>query len=276
MKFVNEGPLLESLILAGRRTSERTEWPALGEEDKACVEVGGVPMILRVYECLEMASTVSRTVISIGEASVIADFAELQGVGLHRSRDSPASSVFDYFVNHHSCEPLLVTTADHALLTPKMVEYFCRRAMMLDADIIVAVVSASVLRRRFPCSRRTFFSFADGQFCGANLFLLRSPESSNAVKFWENAGQFRKTPWRLVAKFGLLNLLRFFVGRLHSARAAEQVSRTVGARIGVIKMPFAEAGIDVDSLKDLKLAEEILALRKGKDDEQGDESVRGK
>jgi len=273
MKLVTEGPLLASLILAGRRTSENT---ALDKEDKACLEVAGVPMILRVYDCLETASTVSRPVISIGETSGITDFPELQGVGLHRSRSSPASSVFDYFVNHHSSGPLLVTTADHALLTPEMVEYFCHNAMMLDADIVVAVVSASVLRRRFPCSRRTFFSFADGQFCGANLFLLRSSKSSNAVRFWKNAGQFRKAPWRLVAKFGLLNLLRFSVGRLDSARAIEQVSQTVGARIGVIKMPFAEAGIDVDSLKDLKLAEEILALRTGKDDERGDEDMRGK
>ena len=133
MKLVTEGPLLASLILAGRRTSVNT---ALGKEDKACLEVAGVPMILRVYDCLETASTVSRPVISIGEASGITDFAELQGVGLHRSRSSPASSVFDYFVNHHSSGPLLVTTADHALLTPEMVEYFCHNAMMLDADIV--------------------------------------------------------------------------------------------------------------------------------------------
>ena len=45
----------------------------------------------------------------------------------HRSGNSPASSVADYFTNVAASEPLFVTTADHPLLTPEIIRYFGKR-----------------------------------------------------------------------------------------------------------------------------------------------------
>jgi hypothetical protein len=51
------------------------------------------------------------------------------------------------------------------------------------------------------------------------------------------------------------------VGKPAAQRAFELISRRLGARVGVVVMPFAEAAIDVDSQADLELVSGILERR---------------
>jgi len=252
---------LTALVLAGRRGPKDSLAHAAGQSHKACIAVAGVPMIVRVLTSLRTARPVRDIVVSIDAASVLADCAEAGGVTFHASQPSPAASVLDYFEAHGAQGPVLVTTADHALLTPAMVEYFCTAAQHSDADVVIGVVSASLFRASYPESRRTFLPLADESWSGTNLFLLRNPQAARAVRFWVSAGQFRKRPWRLVSTFGLGNLLRFFFRRLDHSTALVQASRVLGVRVGLVEMPFAEAAIDVDTPDDLVTVERILATR---------------
>ena len=93
--------------------------------------------------------------------------------------------------------PVLVTTADHALLDQAMIDDFCRRAA--DADIAIAVVERRALLKRLPATRRTWIRFRGGAYSGANLFLLaiaqgRRPRS----QLWRGVEQDRKKGWRLL------------------------------------------------------------------------------
>ena len=226
-------------------------------------------MIARVLNSLRAAPLVQSIVVSIDDASVLADCAEAGDIAFHASQHSPAASVLDYFeaqradgpVLVRADGPVLVTTADHALLSPVMVEYFCTAAQRIDADVVVGVVSASLFRAHYPESRRTFLPLADESLGGTNLFLLRTPQAASAVRFWVRAGQFRKRPWRLVREFGLGNLLRFLLRRLDRSTAIAQASRVLGAQVGIVELPFAEAAIDVDTRHDLATVEQILAKR---------------
>ncbi len=254
-------PPVTALVLAGRRGPKDSLAYTAGQSHKACIPVAGVPMIVRVLTSLLAVSLVRDIVVSIDDASVLADCAEAGGVRFHASQSSPAASVLDYFETHGAQGPMLVTTADHALLTPVMVEYFCTMAQHSDADVVVGVVSAALFRASYPESRRTFLPLADGSWSGTNLFLLRTPQAAQAVRFWVRAGQFRKRPWRLVSTFGLGNLLRFLLRRLDHPTALAQASRVLGARVGLVDMPFAEAAIDVDTPDDLVTVEKILTIR---------------
>jgi hypothetical protein len=60
------------------------------------------------------------------------------------------------------------------------------------------------------------------------------------------AERFRKRPWRLVSTFGPLSLALFALRRLDIDRALERASRAIGARVAAIRLPFAEAAVDVD------------------------------
>ena len=248
-----------ALVLAGRRGPKDILAHATGQSHKACIAVAGVPMIARVLNSLRAAPLVQSIVVSIDDASVLADCAEAGDIAFHASQHSPAASVLDYFEAQRADGPVLVTTADHALLSPVMVEYFCTAAQRTDADVVVGVVSASLFRAHYPESRRTFLPLADESLGGTNLFLLRTPQAASAVRFWVRAGQFRKRPWRLVREFGLGNLLRFLLRRLDRPTAIAQASRVLGAQVGIVELPFAEAAIDVDTPADLVTVERILA-----------------
>lgn len=254
-------PPVTALVLAGRRGPKDSLAHTMGRRHKACIPVAGVPMIVRVLTSLRATRLVRDIVVSIDDALALADCAEAGGVRFHASQPSPAASVLDYFEAHGVHGPVLVTTADHALLTPVMVEHFCTAAHHSDADVVVGVVSASLFRVSYPESRRTFLPLADGSWSGTNLFFLRTPQAAQAVRFWVRAGQFRKRPWRLVSTFGLGNLLRFLFRRLDRSTALAQASRVLGARVGLVEMPFAEAAIDVDTPDDLVTAERILTTR---------------
>ena len=58
-----------------------------------------------------------------------------------------------------------------------------------------------------------------------------------------------------------LSLLLFALHRLDLDAALARASRAMGARVAAVRMPFAEAAIDVDRASDLVLVEEILSHR---------------
>lgn len=251
-----------ALVLAGRRLSHDPLAQAKGHSHKARLVVDGMPLIVRVLASLRAASSVGNIVVSTDDATLLSDVDAAAGVELHASQPSPAASVLDYLRTHPESGAVCVTTADHALLSADMVEYFCAAADRSEADVVVGVITADVFRAQYIESRRTFFSLKGERVCGANLFLLRTPRAIRAVRFWERAGRFRKRPWRLVSLFGFGNLLRFVCGRLDRQTAIDRTSRVLGARVGVVDLPFAAAAIDVDTLHDLATVERILATRK--------------
>jgi GTP:adenosylcobinamide-phosphate guanylyltransferase len=168
--------------------------------------------------------------------------------------------VLDALTDAGTGEKVLVVTADHALLTAEMVEHFAAHASG-DADVLVAVVTAAVIRAHYPESTRTYIKLRDDWVSGANLFAFLTPEAKRAAEFWGRAERFRKQPWRLVAAFGPLALLLFLSRRLDLEAALERVSRAMGVRARAIRMPWAEAAIDVDRPSDLELVNQILKER---------------
>jgi hypothetical protein len=112
-------------------------------------------------------------------------------------------------------------------------------------------------------SARRYLRFRDGAFSGANLFLFRTPDAILAARFWQRVERDRKRPWRIARAFGLGTLLSFLLRRLDLDEALERASRTIGARVRAVRLPMAEAAVDVDKLEDLVLVRRILAERRG-------------
>ena len=228
--------------------------------------VAGVPMLVRVVRSLRGAAFVGDIAVSIDNAGVLShpDLQALVTAGaLSRvvSGASPSASVERFRRERPSELPLIVTTADHPLLSPEMIEHFCGEALARSADVVVAVVSARLLRTHYAESPRTITRLGDDGFSGANLFAFLTPRSTLAAEFWVRAEQFRKRPWRLVRVFGLPTLVRFLLGRLDLDAAVRRASRAIGATVAVVRMPFPECAIDVDRPADLELATRILEQR---------------
>ena len=255
---------LTALVLAGERSGGDPLARGAGVAHKALIEVGGVPMLVRVVGCLAATARVERVVVSSASPGLLDAHVDLRrlrdaGVLAHwRSGASPAASVAEALAGLAPAGPLLVTTADHPLLVPAMVEHFCAEAERSGAEVVVAVVSASVVRERFPDARRTFIPLRGEAVTGANLFWFRGPAGAGAAAFWRRTEAVRKRPWRLAGLFGWRALGLFALRRLDLHAAVRLVSTRLGVRAAVVRMPFAECGIDVDRPEDLALVERLL------------------
>lgn len=256
---------VDALVLAGRR--RMAGFGGQAEPHKALLPLDGVPMLARVLATLSASPTVGTITVSIDDAAVVESLPtarELLAAGRLRCRTSgasPAASVAEALDDTAPGRAVLVTTADHPLLTPAAVERFAAEARAGDADVVAAMVSAAVFRARFPEVRRTFIRLRDDGFCGANLFLFRTPAGSTAARFWREAERHRKRPWRLAAVFGAATLAGFALRRFDLSTALERASKVIGVRAGVVLLDDPEIAIDVDSPADAELAERILAER---------------
>jgi len=155
--------------------------------------------------------------------------------------------------------PVLVTTADHALLTPAMVEDFI--AGVGDADVAVALVERANLLGRYPGNRRTWLKFRGGAYSGANLFALTGERARAALELWAGVEQDRKKGWKLVAAFGPLLLVRALTRTVTLQAGLAAAGRRLGLTARPVVLQQPEAAIDVDKPADHELAESILSAR---------------
>lgn len=251
-----------TLVLAGRRNKGHASVDGGGAHPSR-VDLRGVPMLVRVVRALRDSPSVGRVVVTTDDPKAPSLVSALPSVELHRSLDSPSRSVLDFLEREPPDIPVIVVTADHALLTPAMVEHFAEASRRAGADLVVGLVEAGLVEARFPGVKRTFFRFRDAAFSGANLFAFNTPSARGAAAFWVRAEQHRKRPWRLVAAFGPVPLALFALRRLTLDAALERASDAIGARVRAVRMPNAEAAIDVDSADDLELVRTVLAARDG-------------
>lgn len=248
-----------ALILAAGRGPGDPMAKAYGVTNKCVIAVGGVPMLRRVADALRQSPSVSRIVISIEDAALAA----LAGPGasaIAPAASAPAS-VMAAIASGAVTYPLLITTGDHALLTPAMVEHFCEEARASDADFCVGLARAETILAAYPQSIRTFFALGPDRVSGCNLFALRTAKGLVLLQRWQYLEQVRKKPWRLVVAFGIAPLIGFISGSLTLAKAFATLSRRLGLKVKPVIMPFAEAAIDVDKPADKELAEHILEVR---------------
>jgi hypothetical protein len=156
----------------------------------------------------------------------------------------------------------LIATADNPLLTPRRVDAFCTVVADKCCDIAAGLTPSAAIKAAFPDSRRTYLKFRDEHYSGANLFALTSEAGLAAVTFWRRVERERKKPWKIVGAFGFGSLLAFALNRLTLDQAMARGSRKIGARAAAIRIPEAEAAVDVDRAEDLALAERLLRERR--------------
>ncbi len=257
---------VRALVLAGARGGEQDPVAsAAGVPVKALARVAGRPMLLRVLANLHACPEVGELHLALdpglaGRPELKAELAAL-GVRCHPPGTAIAATVARVFAELGA--PMLVTTADHPLLSPAAVAHFLAQARRAEADVAVALVAEQDVQRRWPTTRRTWLRFRDGRYTGANLFLLNTPAAAQALAAWRQSERERKRPLRLVARLGFGLLLGYALFRWTLDEAFARLSQRVEARIRPIPLPFPEAAVDVDRPQDLQLAEQLLAAGSG-------------
>ena len=256
-------PFVKAIVLAGERPGGNRLARELDLAASVLVEVAGRASIERVIATLRAAGDIEGGAMVGPSAAVCGDsptLASLLQTGDYtwvEPAAGPAESVMRALDTLQSY-PVLVTTGDHALLTPETVAQFVASADP-SADAVVGLVSHARVLRRFPDTRRTRLNFREGGFCGTNLFLLRNRTARAAIRFWSCVQQDRKHPWRIAKKLGVRTLWRYLRRTLAIGEAFATLSRLAGCCIAWVELCDECAAIDVDSRADLELAERIAS-----------------
>ena len=232
---------------------------------KALTPVSGRAMVLRVLDALAAAREVGTRILAGPAMASVVQNAELNSlvssgqVQWLAPQATPSSSAFSVLQSLPKEVPVLVTTADHALLTAAMVDHFCVEARRSGRDVVAGVARHDLVAAAFPGTRRTVTRLRDGGYCGCNMFAFLTPQARLAADFWRKVEKERKKPLRIVRIMGPGAVVRYLLGRLTLEQALAGLSRRMQLKVGVVQMPFAEAAVDVDKVEDWLLVESVLA-----------------
>jgi GTP:adenosylcobinamide-phosphate guanylyltransferase len=249
-----------ALVLAGSRPGRDEFAESHGTDLKALIPVGGVPMVARPVAALLAAA-------EIGAVRVLAQQADRIGamlpadprLGVEASGATIAATIEAILADPATRFPLLVTTADHALLDAAMIGDFCRQAA--GVDLAIGLVERAKLDARLPQTKRTWIKFRGGAYSGANLFAFGSREAAKAVALWRSVEQDRKKGIRMLAALGPALLM----GSVLRLRTLDQTLASIGKRLDLdirkVELANPLAAVDVDKPADHALVSAILEGR---------------
>ncbi len=255
---------ITAIVLAGDRTKADSLINHTKAGSKAMIDLDGTPMVRRVLNSLRLSKVVSKICLAGPEASEVATDAPLQQwiddgeVSWSEPGVSPSTSAYQAMQSLSPDEAVLLTTADHPLLTSEIVDAFGRQSLADDVDVTVGLAPYALVAEAYPGIRKTVLRFSDGDFCGCNLFAFITPEGRRAAKFWRKIEQERKKPLVVIGLLGWWAVIRYRLGLLSLEEALTKLSKRLGLRMRAVILPYANAAIDVDSIADLMLVKGAL------------------
>lgn len=261
---MNQDTSYAAIVLAADRAANDAVASKAGVACKAFAPVGGTPMIIRVLDALAATHMIQSTILCGPPKTLLPECPELVKriesgqIAWLANESSPSRSAEKGLAEANEQTRVLLTTADHALLTPEIVQYFLHASSAADCDVTVGVIDHEIIKAAFPGRKKTVIRLRDGDFCGGNLYTFNH-QGRELISFWRRAEDQRKRPWRLIARvLGWRSVLSYLLGYLTLTQALKNISARTGVRIQAIRLPFAEAGIDVDKADDLLLVESHL------------------
>lgn len=253
---------MRAIVLAGERPGGSALARALDIPAAVLAPLAGRPCLLHVVDALRGAASIAEITLCgparhvVDHSRVLSALVAEPDVTWVEPAAGPAASALA--AADGARFPQLLTSGDHGLLQASIVDAFCQAAGRADGDFVVGLVPHERVREVFPDSRRTVLRFADGAFCGSNLFALRTEHSRRALSFWRSVEADRKRPWRIARRLGPATLARYLAHRLSVDAAFDRLSELAGCRVGWVEVAAARAAVDVDSEADWRLAERIL------------------
>jgi GTP:adenosylcobinamide-phosphate guanylyltransferase len=258
-----------AIVLAGQRHGAANPLAVrAGVSHKCLVPIAGRPLIAHVLATLTALPELAEIRISVeagAEADlrpVIAPF-EAAGVPIRlvpceaRLADSLVAAA------QHDPGPFIVTTADNVLLTPDAVAQV--REALREADGVAAMARKASVLAAHPEGQRGFYRFRDDDYANCNIYALANRRAIDAgADVFRGGGQFMKSVWRMIAAFGLHNIVLLRLGAFSREAAMRRLSRRLGLVVRAIEFTDGSLAVDVDNERTYRVCEELLAQRQAR------------
>jgi GTP:adenosylcobinamide-phosphate guanylyltransferase len=236
-----------------------------GVSHKCLVPIAGVPLIDHVLRTVASHAVTADVMISV-EPEI---FDEVQGVidrlppgsrPVHcaASANNIADSVFAAARGHFG--PIIITTADNALLTPDALDAVVK-TLTHGADVAIAMAKRESVLAMHPDAQRRFYRFADASYSNCNLYAMAGPQALQGAEIFRGGGQFAKKAGRIIEAFGLINLILLRSGLISLPRALARISRRIDLTIAPIILSDGRNAIDVDNERTYAIVEGLISPR---------------
>ncbi|MDE8650899.1 NTP transferase domain-containing protein [Novosphingobium sp. H3SJ31-1] len=230
---------------------------------KCLIPLHGIPLIRHVMAMLAAHGAGAGIVISVEPEAFAAVREALAGlpdeaaITLCPAADNLADSVLAAAGDHDG--PIVITTADHALLRPESVDAMI--AALAHADVAIAMARRDAVLGVHAAGQRRFYEFSDHGYSNCNLYALAGRKALGAVEVFRGGGQFAKNAARIVQSFGVLNLLALRFRLVSLAGAMRRISRRIGLEIAPVVIADGSQAIDVDNDRTYAVVSELLTQR---------------
>ena len=259
---------MQAIVLAGDRGPDD---PLVARFDaggcKALLPIGGEAMLAKVLAALQQARSISAISIAgpprqqlAGNCDINA-LVENKTIEWHPPQATPSGSAYHVLSTVAARQPVLLTTADHPLLTAAMIDHFCATSLSQQADVCIGLAPYELVQPLVPNMRKTVLRFKDGGYCGCNLFAFMTPNGRRAAQQWQQVEQQRKSPLRVVRLLGWKAVCQYALRQLTLADALAGLSKRLGLRVSAVLMQDGHAAIDVDSIEDYAIVQQLMAAR---------------
>lgn len=259
---------ITALILAASRKGAEDEVAKLnGVSHKCLAPVDGTIMLERVVNAIKAGKHIDRIFISIESADIINSAPALKDmlaagtIAFVPSRDNLFSSIEEAAQAIDAPYPLLISTGDNALHTTEMVDYFCDELLANDSDASVGMTPAQTILDAYPDGKRAFHELKGGGWSSCNLYGLKDNKALLGARAFETGGQFGKNPSRLLKAVGIGFVVKYKFKLATLDGLAKHLSQRWKLKLSPIRMPFADAPIDIDNVGDFHRTEKILRQR---------------
>ncbi len=255
-----------AMILAGKRAGALDPLAQrAGVAQKCVVPVLGIPMVERVAKEVAGCDAIGDIRIVAHDAEEIAALpaiAALRAEGRLIMRPGAFNLVDSVVSGAQGGDfPILVTTADNCLVTSEGYGEFIEKALADGAMAAAALARKDDVIAADPMGQTKFYQFRDGGYSNCNTYWIGSREALGAAEIMRGGGQFVKFPSRIAKAFGVMNLIRFYLGWGTKESFFKEVSKRFGFKMSPIVMSKGDYAIDVDNQRTFEVTERLLKMR---------------
>ncbi|WP_159977152.1 MULTISPECIES: nucleotidyltransferase family protein [unclassified Novosphingobium] len=259
---------LRVIVLAGGKAGADPLAQAFGMSHRCLIPLAGRPLVAHVLQIAALHPAVESLAVSVEREAFDGLFdvlSQLPGRGIVKLVEARENIVDSVQAAAQGWDgPLLITTADHALLSAGSIDAMIEALGATGgAEVAVAMATRETVRSANPDDALLFHEFADDAYASCNLYAVAGPAALAAAQVFRGGGQFAGNAWRVMRAFGFVNLVLLRLRAVTLADAMARVSTRLGLRITPVVLEDGSQALDVDDVNTHALAERLLEARAG-------------
>ena len=231
-----------------------------GGELKSTLPIAGKPMVQWVLDALSESKSIDQVVVmGIDDTASLTckkPILYLPDEGSLIGNMQKASLELDEI--HPQETHAISISADIPTVTAGIIDHLAAIYQKAEVDIYYGVVEQRIMEERFPNSKRTYIKVKNDRVCGGDLNCFSKRAVLKPDALWQELIKLRKNPLKQAAMIGIDSLLLLVLGLIDLDQVAERVCRRMGITGKVVKVPFAEVGMDVDKPFQFEIVEADL------------------